>query len=615
MNSENQDIFQLIFEEHKAVMLLMEPETGSIIDANKAAVAFYKYSKEQLLNLKIQDLNIFPAEKVEFERKKALEEKKSYFIFQHRLADGQICWVEVYSSPVTFNNTKLLYSIIHDITERYKAEEALKRNEEKFTKAFISNPNGIILSEKETGRIIEVNDSFLEMTGYLKNELIGKSSLEMHLFNDPDDREKMLEYLKRDGRLRNYKLKINDRSGREYSVLVAVETLQIGERSTIITTLQDITELKQLEEKLRKEHDLLQAIFETVPAMITIYDPRISEIHTNLEFHRVTGWEDSDLRHGNIMELVYPDPGYREQVSEFMKSLQPGYRDIIMTGKDGSAIDSSWANVRLPDGRQVGIGIDIRNRKKMEQELKEKNNDLTKVNGIMEDFVHIAAHDLRGPIANLTAMSQLLEQQPTPEIKDSLFKMLAPIVEKLRNTVDGLLETVNMQTENSGIHKTLKFEDVFNNVLEELKMERLPENIMVTSDFNDAPEIIYIEAYLKSALKNLLSNAMKYSAGKKDAAVKVTSERHGEFIRLSVADNGIGINLEAAGDNLFKPFRRFTSKAQGTGMGLYILKNIIEKNGGYIEVESSPEKGTTFKCYLRPYDAPLPDSGGFPEDQ
>jgi PAS domain S-box-containing protein len=112
-----------MFERHNAVMLLIEPVTGKILDANKAAERFYGYTKSRLLSMSIQDINVLPPEEVAAQRNLALKEDRNYFIFLHRLANGEVRTVEVYSAPIEENGSKVLFSIIHDITERKLLEQ------------------------------------------------------------------------------------------------------------------------------------------------------------------------------------------------------------------------------------------------------------------------------------------------------------------------------------------------------------------------------------------------------------------------------------------------------------------------------------------------------------
>jgi PAS domain S-box-containing protein len=599
--TENEQFFHAMFESHMAVMLLIDPSTGSIIDANKAAVNFYKYSREELQHMNIHDINMLAAEEVKAEWMKALKDERNYFEFPHRLADGQIRQVEVYSSAFEFQGKSILYSIIHDITEKKLAEEALRESEEKFEVAFRSNPNAIILTELETGNIYEVNDTFYHLTGLIKKEVVGKSTLEIDLYIYPDDRDKMVEVLKEKGNFINRELKIRHRSGNVKHVLVSSEVLFTPYGQTMITTMQDITERKLLEEKQKKEHDLLQIIFDTVPAMISIYDPSISKVNLNKEIEVITGWTREDYEKTNIMELVYPDPEYRQEIATYMQSLEPGFRDIQMVCKDGSVKDTLWANVSMKDGRHIGIGIDNTERKKINLQLAEQNKTLTRINEVLEDFVHIAAHDLRSPIANLIQINELIESREDMESKMTMFGMLLPITLRLQRTVEGLLETVILQTQEDDTILKIRFEDIWKEVSEELKSEIENYSGEIRVNFNDAPEIRYVKMHLISIMRNLVSNAIKYSSGTQQPFIEISSRLQDDFVLLTVADNGIGIDLKKENENLFKPFRRFTKTAEGTGLGLYIIKNIIEKNGGHIHLESHPNVGTTFHCYLKEY--------------
>ena len=131
----SEERFRLLFEAHEAAMLLIEPDGGQILDANIAATHFYGYSRRQLQKMRIQEINQLPLERVASERKRAADRTKSVFIFQHRLASGEVRDVEVYSSPVTIRGRSTLFSIIHDVTARLRTEEALRQSREDLDRA------------------------------------------------------------------------------------------------------------------------------------------------------------------------------------------------------------------------------------------------------------------------------------------------------------------------------------------------------------------------------------------------------------------------------------------------------------------------------------------------
>lgn len=139
--------FKNMFERHDAIMLLIEPETGLIINANNAATKFYGYSKSKLCSMAINDINMLSPEQVLNARNNALNEKSNRFDFQHKLENGDIRTVEVHSTPVEYNQQIILFSIIHDITKRKNAEQTLKESEEKFRQLFENMGSGVAIYE------------------------------------------------------------------------------------------------------------------------------------------------------------------------------------------------------------------------------------------------------------------------------------------------------------------------------------------------------------------------------------------------------------------------------------------------------------------------------------
>jgi len=219
-----------------------------------------------------------------------------------------------------------------------------------------------------------MNPYGLRFFGYKKEELIGKNiGILLPLV---DSSGKDLKRLIQDivGSPQLYEINENENVRRDGSRAWIAWTNKVildedGQPLEILSIGNDITEHKKADESLKKKRELLQAIIDTIPVMITIYDPQLKTIQFNKNFREVLGWSEEDVKHNDFMSVFYPDPEYRKMVQDYMQSLTSGWRDFKVTAKDGSIVDSSWANVRIPDGRQVGIGIDIRERKMMEEEL------------------------------------------------------------------------------------------------------------------------------------------------------------------------------------------------------------------------------------------------------
>jgi len=166
--SENR--FRELFENNRSVQLIIDPENGAIVAANKAAELFYGYPEGELLSLSINAINTRSDAMIKQEMEQAISEGRNTFIFKHKLASGEIRDVEVHSGPIHWNGKRLLYSIIHDITARIKAEDALR----KLTQAIDQAGESIVITDKE-GLIEYVNPAFEKITGYASAEVIGKS--------------------------------------------------------------------------------------------------------------------------------------------------------------------------------------------------------------------------------------------------------------------------------------------------------------------------------------------------------------------------------------------------------------------------------------------------------
>ena len=236
---ESEEFYSALFQNNHAVMLLIDPDSADIVDANPAACSFYQYSYENLIKMKMHDINTLPKDRVFEAMRQAKLESKNYFHFQHRLANGEIRDVEVYSGPVRIEGRDLLYSIIHDITERKNAEERLEESETSLRAILSASPIGIC---RLKNRVFEwVNDAMSRMTGYSFEEFTGKTS--RFLFeNDTEYERASLIY--NTGKLCETQHRTKDGS----LIEVLLQCSRIDD-STFIVTVTDITDRKNVEKE------------------------------------------------------------------------------------------------------------------------------------------------------------------------------------------------------------------------------------------------------------------------------------------------------------------------------------------------------------------------------
>ncbi len=271
-----------------------------------------------------------------------------------------------------------------------QVEDALRQSERKYRNLITYAATAIYEIDFRTRRLVAVNDAMCEMLGYTREELLAIDP--MQLLDDESRarfQARIGQWLSGQKPDQNVEFLDKAKNGREFCTLLNVSftTDEQGRPTGAMVIAHDITERKCLEDELRSERELLQAIYNTIPVMLTIYDPNLDQIVVNKHIERVAGWTREDTARTSIMQLAYPDAHYRAAVAAYMQSLQPGFRDILMTTKVGTVAETSWANVSLRDGRQVGIGLDVTEQRREERRRARYTAVLEGINHILAQVV------------------------------------------------------------------------------------------------------------------------------------------------------------------------------------------------------------------------------------
>ena len=253
---KSEELFRKVFEDHAAVKLIIDPDTGKIIDANKAAAVFYGWSMEQLKQMRIQDINTLSPEEVKKEMEKVRAEKRIHFEFRHRRADGSVRDVDVFSSKIEVNKKDLLHSIIYDITSRKFAEEALRERGEKqkleqdrLELILKTAQDGFWLVDASTGQLVEINEAAASMLGYTREELLtrGISDIDARLLPKVIDRE--MQKVKIAG-IAIFEARHRTKDDRIIDVEISVNYLPATDQ--FFAFIRNITERKQSEAKIHQ---------------------------------------------------------------------------------------------------------------------------------------------------------------------------------------------------------------------------------------------------------------------------------------------------------------------------------------------------------------------------
>lgn len=378
-------------------------------------------------------------------------------------------------------------------------------------------------------------------------------------------------------------------------------------------------EIQKSTAELRENKQFTQLITDSTPDILFVYDiKKWKIIFVNKGITASLGFEPDELynyERKDFENLLHPDD-LKRRINEManMISLKPGeVRETKFRIKDVNGA-SHWWNVRDTflkadkHGKTIqalSICRDITARiEAIEAYNKEKNRneELKRINEIMDSFVFAAAHDLKAPVSNLQILTQVIENIDDPRQKLFLQKKYPEIIETLDHTISGLVEVLAIEKETDNVIKKLYFKKVFTEIMAELKDEISISNPNITTDFSLCKSINYIESHLFSIFRNILSNSLKYRSDARKLSITIRSGFQEDYIWLSFSDNGTGIDLEKYGEDLYKPFKRFSSRTTGSGLGLNLVKNIVTKNGGNIDVQSTKSEGTTFTVYMVSYE-------------
>lgn len=236
----------------------------------------------------------------------------------------------------------------------------------------------------------------------------------------------------------------------------------------------------------------------------------------------------------------------------------------------------------------------------LEMEVAKRTNELLDYNQQLQQFAFIAAHNLRAPVARILGLGQILGMMDsTPEKKDEIYPKLIQTARELDGVVTDL-NTILDSRKNSELHVTdIDLATEVDKISRTLEREIASTHAVIHTNFREVCTIRTVKPYLESILYNLISNAIKYRDPSRSPIIDVKTEQLANEVRLTVADNGLGIDLTTHRDKLFTLYSRFHIHLEGKGLGLYLVKTQITALGGRIELESTVGVGSTFKVYFK----------------
>jgi PAS domain S-box-containing protein len=613
---ESETHYRSLFANNHAAMLIIDPDGGAIVDANPAACAFYGWPCEALTQKTISDINTLSGEQIRAEMAAAVSEQRDHFFFRHRRADGSVRDVEVLSGPIQVRGRSLLYSIITDITERKRVEEALARSEA-FQRAMIACSPVALYSIDAQGNVLTWNTSAERIFGWRADEVLRRP-----LPIVPDDKQAEFK------RIRSSLL-----AGQAFANLEVVRRKKDGSLIScsfscapildeggavigIMGAVEDITERKRGEAALKASEKRFRLLVESAPDAVFVQTDGYFNYLNPAALRLFGAAAPEELTGRPVLERLHPD--FREAVRDRMRQVKdkklmaPRLEEIFLR-LDGSPVHVEVSAVPIhyagSDGalvfaRDITAVIQARiQQSRLEEQLHQAqklesvgrlaggvahdfNNILLVILGISEMALEDVAHDHphHKPLKAIHGAALRAKDLTRQLLAFSRKQLLEIKVVDVNRVVKGFC----------GLLGRLLGEDIV------LKLALAPQPLAVKAD----------AAQLEQVLMNLAVNARDAMAGGgtltiETAAVAlgdVCAEKKiglppGDYAMIGVGDTGCGMpkNIMA---HIFEPFFTTKDKEKGTGLGLATTYGIVKQHEGGIWAHSEPGCGTTFKVYL-----------------
>lgn len=383
-----------------------------------------------------------------------------------------------------------------------------------------------------------------------------------------------------------------------------------------VTVFADIKEMKKyFNTALQFDKERQSVILKSIGDAVIATDMEGNIILMNAIAENLTGWKSEEAENKPITEVFHIiDKLTREESDNPIKSvLKTGKAlaldpDTILISRDEKkeySINDSCAPILDLKGNMMGVVLVFRDvtKQKEEEALKEKiTADLIQRNKDHEHFDNIISHDLRAPVSNILSLTTLINDKDLEEgEKEFIMNALATSAERLDEVIVDLNVILSLGKQLNEKKEQIQFSKLVSDIQESIRNILEKEQANFKIDFSRVDDMFTIKSYMYSVFYNLISNSIKYRRPNVPLDITVESDLVDEKIILTFKDNGLGVDLKKSGNDLFGLYKRFhTDKAEGKGIGLYMVKVQVEKLGGEISVKSTVNQGTEFTIVLIP---------------
>lgn len=403
----------------------------------------------------------------------------------------------------------------------------------------------------------------------------------------------------------NFEMVLRREDGSEFNATLGVSPTYINGALYYIITARELTDRRIITRELEKQKLFYENILNKIPTDIAVFD-----LEHRYVFVNPGAIKDPKLRKKIIGMDDFEYARFRGRDENIARRRREQFLEAKQTGKVVRWEDS----IKNPQGQTVtvlrrifpvhdeegqlvlfiGFGIDITERKLLEEKQSVMMKQLSAQNTQLLDFCNIVSHNLRGPLINMSMLVEFIEGSDDVDEIKLLTSKLKPVIDSLNTTFNELVESIQVRQDMEVATEEIVLKDYLQRTLDGLEMEINKAEAEIIVNFDDAPMINYPPKYLNSIFHNLVSNALKYRSPDRKPRIELSTRKNPNSVLLMVRDNGLGIDLLKHKDNVFKIGKVFHKHPNAKGLGLYMTKTQIEAMGGQIWVESTPDSGAIF---------------------
>ncbi len=591
---------------------------------NNAWYQTFGYTREQAEGRRGSDIGLWinPEDRDRFIELTNSQHYVAGFEASLRHHDGSPRDCVLYGRFIEKSDHRLLMAVYLDVTERKQAEAALRESEERFSKAFSLSPAPMVISDIVTGRFIDVNEQWLRMIEYTREETIGSTSYKQGIWEDPAVRNRLGKKLKENGTFRDEPVRFITKSGSIKDVLWSAETINLGGYEAMLSLIYDFTQRKQAEEALRESESYNKVLFHDSHIPLAVLDPEACRFKDcNQAAVNIYGFSDREELLGLMPKDVSAARQYDGQPSEaafaekIRRALDQG--EAVFEWRHQRPNGATWdTEVHLMpflyrDRKLIQISLqDITGRKQAEME-KEKLHFQLLQSQKMESIGRLAggvAHDFNNMLSVILGHAELAMTQMDPT--QPLFGRLQDIRKAAQRSADLTGQLLAFARKQTVAPEILDLNVTMEGMLKMLR-RLIGENIdLAWLPGKNLGRVNIDPSQVDQILVNLCVNARDAIADTGRIAIETKmiicdeawcAEHTGgvpdEYVLLAVSDNGCGMDSETL-SYVFEPFFTTKKTGEGTGLGLATVYGIVRQNNGFIDVDSELNQGTTVKIYL-----------------